>query len=106
MRQKLLASLVIGVIAGLIDITPGMIRGVDFHITLAGFFFWVLNGPVIAFISLPTMDWIKGLVVASFLAVPGMILISMIAPESVVPMLIITVFLGSLVGYLTGIYAR
>lgn len=106
MTKKLLAAFAIGVIAGLIDITPGIIRGVDVHVTLAGFFFWVVLGPTIALVSLPTSDWLKGLLVASMLAIPGTILMSMIAPETVIPMIIVTVCLGSLVGFLTGKYAR
>jgi len=75
MRRKLLASFTIVIVAGLIDITPGLIQGVDLHITLTGFSFWVVLGPTIAFISLPLKDWLKGLVVASMLAIPGTILI-------------------------------
>lgn len=106
MRQKILASFTIGVIAGLIDITPGLIRGVDLHITLTGFTFWMMMGPIIAFVSLPMRDWLKGLVVASLLAIPGTILISAIAPNTVIPMIVLTIALGSMVGFLTGKYAR
>lgn len=106
MRRKLLASFAIGAIAGLIDITPGLIQGVDLYISLTGFSFWVVMGPTIAFISLPMSDWLKGLVVASLLAIPGTILMSTIDPKTVVPMVVMTIVLGSLVGFLTGKYAR
>ena len=106
MRHKILASLIIGFIAALIDITPGIIRGVDLHITLTGFSFWLVMGPTIAFISLPMKDWLKGLVVASLLAIPGVIIMSSIDPDTVIPMIGVTIFLGSLVGFLTGKYAK
>lgn len=106
MRRKLLASFAIGAIAGLIDITPGLIQGTDLSISLTGFSFWVVMGPTIAFISLPMSDWLKGLVVASLLAIPGTILMSTIDPKTVVPMVVMTIVLGSLVGFLTGKYAR
>ena len=106
MRQKILISFAIGFVAGLIDITPGLIQGVDLHITLTGLSFWVVMGPTIAFISLPMQDWLKGLVVASLLAIPGAILMSSISPETVIPMIIVTIALGSLVGLLTGRYAK
>lgn len=106
MRRKLLVSLAIGVIAGLVDITPGVIRGVDFRITLTGFSFWVVLGPTIAFVSLPLSGWVKGLIVASLLAIPGTILMSVVDPASVVPMLFVTFALGSLVGFLTGKFAK
>lgn len=106
MKRKLLASLAIGCVAGLIDISPGIIRGVDLHITITGLTFWLVMGPTIAFISLPMKDWVKGLVVASLLAIPGTILISAIEPASVIPMVTLTIVLGSMVGFLTGRYAR
>ena len=106
MKRKILASLTIGFIAGLIDITPGLIQGVESHITLTGLSFWTVMGPTIAFISLPLKDWLKGLVVASLLAIPGTILISAIHPDSVIPMIVLTILLGSMVGFLTGRYAK
>ncbi|MCW8930505.1 MAG: hypothetical protein OQL19_09735 [Gammaproteobacteria bacterium] len=106
MRQKILVSFIIGFIAGLIDIMPGLIQGVDLYITLTGLSFWVVMGPTIAFISLPMKDWLKGLVVALLLAIPGMILMSAIDPETVIPMIVVTIVLGSMVGFLTGRYAR
>ncbi len=106
MRQKILASFIIGFIAGLIDITPGIIRGVDIHITLAGFSFWAMMGPTIAFVTLPLSGWLKGLVVASLLAIPGVILMSSIDRDTVIPMITVTIVLGSIVGLLTERYAR
>lgn len=101
-----MASVTIGFVAGLIDVTPGLIQGVNLHITLTGFSFWVVMGPTIAFISLPMKDWLKGLVVASLLAIPGTILMSAIDPDTVIPMIVLTIALGSMVGFLTGRYAR
>ncbi|MES9860511.1 MAG: hypothetical protein ABW157_20160 [Candidatus Thiodiazotropha sp. LLP2] len=106
MRQKILTSFLIGFIAGLIDITPGLIQGVDSYITFTGLSFWVVMGPTIAFISLPMKDWLKGIVVASLLAIPGTIIMSEIDPGTVIPMIVVTIALGSLVGFLTGKYAR
>ena len=106
MRQKIFVSLAIGVVAGVLDVTPGLIQGVDLRITLTGFSFWVVMGPTIAFISLPVKDWLKGLLVASLLAIPGTILMSAIDPDTVIPMIIVTIVLGSRVGFLTGRYAR
>ena len=63
-------------------------------------------GPTIAFISLPMRDWLKGLVVASLLAIPGTILMSAIDADAVIPMIVLTFALGSMVGFLTGKYAR
>ena len=106
MKHKLLVSLLIGVLAAIIDITPGVIRGIDLRITLTGFSFWVLMGPTIAFIVLPMKDWLKGLVVASLLSIPGTIIMSLVEPSTVLPMFLLAIALGAMIGYLTGRYAK
>ena len=53
MERKLRSSLLIGFCAGLIDILPGVVNGVDIRVTIAGFSFWVTTALIIAFISLP-----------------------------------------------------
>ncbi len=95
----------IGALAGVFDIIPGIIHGVDIRVTLAGFTFWVGVGLIVAYVSLPIRDWLKGLLVAIVLSIPGLILISVVDAGSVVPMLAITVILGPAVGYLTGRFA-
>ena len=105
LNNKTLISLLIGALAGVIDILPGVIQGVDYRITMAGFTYWVGVGFMVAHVSLPIKDWLKGLVVAMILSIPGAILISVVDARSVLPMLIITVLLGPAVGYLTGRYS-
>ena len=105
LKKKTVVSFLIGALAGLIDIIPGVIEGVDFRITMAGYTFWMVIGFIVAHVSLPMKDWLKGLVIAVLLSIPGIMLISVVDPRSVLPMIIITVLLGPIVGHLTGKYA-
>ena len=104
--NKIIISLIIGVIAGIIDIIPGIIRKVDIRITLTGFTFWVVTSFIIAHIPFPIAGWLKGLIISALLAIPGTILFSIVDLKSVVPMIIITLVLGIIVGHLNGIYAQ
>jgi hypothetical protein len=106
MNRKIVTSLLIGICAGVIDILPGILNGVDFRITLAGFSFWVAISFIVAHVSLPIKDWLKGLVVSLIMAIPGTFLLSLVDPSSVIPMIIITIVLGTSVGFLTGKFAR
>ncbi|MCG7945107.1 MAG: hypothetical protein N0C84_02040 [Candidatus Thiodiazotropha taylori] len=106
MVSKLGVSILIGIGAGIIDITPGVMSGVDIRVTVAGFSFWVTTALVIAYISLPMQHWQKGLIIALLLAIPGVVLLSLVHPDSVIPMIVLTVILGALVGFLTGKYAN
>ena len=105
-QRKLLIALSIGILAGMVDVLPGVIQGVNSRITLAGFTFWVGVAFVVAYVSLPLKAWLKGLVVAMVLSIPGVMLISIVDARSVVPMLIITAILGPVIGYLTGRLCR
>ena len=102
LKNKTLLGLMVGTLAGAIDIIPGVIKGVDIRVTLAGFTFWLSVGLVVAHVTLPMKDGLKGLIVALVLSTPGMILLSLVDADSVLPMLIITILLGPAVGYVTG----
>lgn len=63
-------------------------------------------GFVIAHISLPIKDWLKGLIVALISAIPIMILVFANDPKSIIPIFVMSIILGSLVGFLSGKYAK
>lgn len=104
--KKITASLIIGVIAGVIDVIPMIIQGLDWYSNISAFVFWIIMGFVISYISIPLKSWKKGLLVAGLSALPIMIIVAASDPVSIIPIAIMTVVLGSLVGFLTEKYAQ
>lgn len=103
--KKLLVSITIGIFAGIIDVIPMIIQGLDWYSNISAFVFWVVMGIIISHSVLPIKNWIKGLTIGLISAVPVMILVFSDDPKSVIPMFIMSIILGSLVGFFTGKYA-
>lgn len=104
--KRIFYSLLIGAFAGIIDVIPMIIQKLDWYSNISAFMFWVIMGLIIAHISLPIKNWLKGLIVSLLSAIPIMILVFANDPKSVIPMLASSVILGSLVGITTGKYAK
>jgi len=101
---KLLIALGIGAIAGTIDIIPMILQKLDKHAIVSAFIHWVILGFVISYIQLPLAGWLKGGVIAEISALPIVFLVLKDDPKSILPILIMSAFLGCGVGFFTGEY--
>ena len=104
--KRILHTITIGAIAGIIDIIPMIIQGFGIYPDTSAFVFWIVAALVITHISLPVKDWLKGMIVAFILALPIIILQSSNGMIVILPIIISTIILGSLVGYATGKYCK
>lgn len=96
--NKLLISLIIGIIAGIIDVIPMLIQKVDRNACLSAFVHWIVLGLIIPYVSWDLQPWLKGLVIAEITAIPIMVLVYPKNPKSVIPIGIFSAVLGVLVG--------
>lgn len=71
--KNLLIALVIGTVAGLIDIIPMVKQKINKFSIASIFVQWVLIGLVIPFISWDIQPWLKGIVIAELGMLPFMI---------------------------------
>jgi hypothetical protein len=94
--KKLLISLVIGIIAGIIDLVPMLILDLGWLACASAFIQWVVLGVFINYIDFKVISWLKGLIVAEMASVPILFIVS---TESIVPIIVMSAILGSLVGY-------
>ncbi len=97
--ENILLTLVIGVIAGIIDIVPMIIQKADKDSIISAFVQWMVVTFVIMNIDLGVVNWLKGLIVAVLMAAPIIILIAKKEPKSVIPILVMSMVLGSIVGF-------
>jgi len=104
--KKLLVSLTLGIIAGILDVIPMLIQRLDWYSNASAFFQWVFLGLVINYIDIRLTGWLKGFIIAEALSIPVMILVSKSELFSVIPIIIMCALLGSLVGALGQKYAR
>lgn len=98
--RNILLALILGAGAGIIDIIPMLIQKLDKYATTSAFFQWIVLGFVITFIKIPGVDgWLKGLITAVLLSLPIMIIVMKDDPKSIVIILFMSAFLGSIVGW-------
>lgn len=103
--SKLMISLGIGVVAGLIDIAPMLIRKMSGYACLAAFVHWVVLGIIIAYINWPMPSYAKGSLVAFICTVPVVLMVAERGLKAALPILIVSVVLGALVGWATAKFA-
>lgn len=104
--KKLLISLILGTAAGILDVIPMLIQKLDWYANTSAFFQWIILGIVINYIDISLEGWLKGLIIAEALSIPVMILVAKTEPFSVVPIIIMSALLGSLVGSLGKKHAK
>jgi hypothetical protein len=93
--KKILISISIGAVAGLIDILPMIAQHLSWNANLSAFLHWVSLGVIIAYIDFGINGWMKGLIIAEATAIP-FVLISGVG--TVLPILSMSAVLGILVG--------
>ncbi len=99
-RKKIVVGIVLGVFAGLIDVIPMVLQGLTWDANLSAFSLWVIAGFMIATSRLEINPALKGISISSLLLIPAAILIGWEEPASLMPIGVMTIILGSLLGYL------
>ena len=103
---KLSAAIIIGVIAGIIDVLPMIAQKLNWYANISAFVFWVIMSIIISYSSIGFRGWFKGLVIAELSVIPIEILVMQNELAAVIPILFMTALLGSLVGIFSEKYAH
>lgn len=91
----------LGIAAGVIDVIPMLIMQTGFFSCASAFLHWVFLGIVITFVNWGMRSWLKGLILALAAAIPVVLMVYPVDPNGVIPILVISPLLGSVVGYLS-----
>ena len=95
--SEILIALLIGTVAGVIDVIPMIIQKMDKYANLSAFFHWVVLGLIIPFVSWDIAPWLKGLITAEISAVPILFIVVPKDKKAIVPITIMSAILGVLV---------
>ncbi len=96
--KKQLIGLLLGSIAGVIDVIPMLLQKLSWDANLSAFSMWLVVGFFIASVEFKINPIIKGILIALMVLFPSLILIAWKEPFSVIPICIMTTFLGALLG--------
>ncbi len=92
--HNILIALVIGIIAGIIDVIPMLIQKLDKFANLSAFTHWVVLGLIIPFVSWGIDPWLKGLIIGELSAIPVIIMVWKNDKKAFLPILLMSALLG------------
>lgn len=99
MRRSIQLGLLIGIIAGIIDVIPMIIQNLTWDANLSAFSMWIVIGFFLGATNIGVKGVVKGLIISYISIVPTLIIIGRKEPFSLIPILIMTTILGALSGY-------
>lgn len=100
--KKVLIGALLGLGAGVIDLIPMLINHLNQVAILSALAMWVVIGIFISTIELKMNAILKGILVAFLTLTPSAILIYNHSSAHILPILVMTLILGSLLGYVIG----
>ena len=99
MSRKVYLGLLSGVVAGIVDVTPMIIQKLPIQSLLSAFTMWAALGLIINTSELKVKGVLKGLLLSFLILLPNAILIGFEEPLALIPIGIMTLILGSLLGF-------
>lgn len=96
---EILKALLLGIVAGVIDVIPMVIKKMDKTANLSAFFHWVVLGLIIPFVNWPVNPALKGFIIAELSAIPILFIIASKDKKAIIPITIMSAILGMLIGF-------
>ena len=97
--KKIKIGILLGIVAGIIDVIPMILQNLTWDANLSASTMWVVIGFLIAVIDLNINSIIKGILIAFLTLLPSAILIGWQEPISLIPITVMTIILGGLLGF-------
>jgi hypothetical protein len=104
--KKIQLGILLGIIAGIIDVIPMIIQKLTWDANISAFTFWIIAGFLIATTNINLKGILKGLTVSILLLIPLAFIIGGKSPADLIPILIMNVILGSALGFFTDKYGK
>ena len=96
--NDLLIAVIIGLVAGLIDVTPMIIMKLDKVANISAFVHYFVLGLIIPFVNWGIDPWLKGIIISFLSALPVMIIVYPKDKKAIIPMIAFSLILGAGIG--------
>lgn len=106
MSRKVLIGIFLGFIAGIIDVIPMIIQKLTWDANISAFCMWIVIGFLLTIIDLKIKSIIKGILISFIVLLPTAIIIGWKEPISLLPISIMTLILGSLLGFFVNKFTK
>jgi len=98
--RKTTLGLIFGFLAGIIDLIPMIIQNLTWDANLSALSLWIIAGFLISTTNLKMNSILKGIIISFLVLIPSAFIIGWKEPFSLLPISIMTLILGGLLGYL------
>lgn len=98
MKRRIFLGLALGIVAGVLDAIPMISQNMTWDAVLGAFSLWLVVGFMLATSSLTLPAYLKGIVIALLCLLPSLFIIGWNDPFSLLPIVIITIVLGGVLG--------
>jgi len=99
MTKRIITGLVFGAAAGVLDVIPMFLQKLTWDANLSAFSMWIVSGFMISTSSVKINGILKGLIISFLILFPYAILIGWNQPTTLITIAIMTLILGSLLGF-------
>ncbi len=99
--DKFIKSLLLGTAAGILNVIPLVFLGMGWHGCIATLLHWFGVSLLLTYASLPLTGAVSGMIIALLTGIPLVILIAETAVTAIIPLLISSLVLGCVLGYMT-----
>ncbi len=104
--KKAHLGLTLGILAGIIDVIPMIIQKLTWDANLLAFSLWVVSGFLISTSDIKIKGALKGMIISFLVLLPSAILIGWGEPLSLIPIFMMTLILGSGLGFFIDRYGH
>jgi hydrogenase/urease accessory protein HupE len=98
MNRKIIIGILLGTIAGVLDVIPMVLQKLTWDANFSAFSMWVVVGFLISISELRIPTVLKGILTSFLVLLPCAIIIGSKEPMSLVPIGIMTLVLGGILG--------
>ena len=98
--NSIVTGILLGIATGIIDVIPMIIKKLTWDANISAFTMWIVVGFFIAAIDLNIQPIIEGILIALLILLPCAILIGWKEPKSLLPILVMTILLGGILGWI------
>jgi len=104
--KKHIIGIAFGGIAGIIDVIPMIIQKLTWDANISAFVMWVVVGLLITAVDLKMKPILKGILIAFLVLLPSAILIAWKEPFALIPIVVMTLILSTLLGFFVNRYTE
>lgn len=103
--KKTVIGIGLGTIAGILVLIPMLFQKMPFNACLSSFTMWLVIGLFVSLIDMRINHVIEGILIALLVFLPNSFFIAWNTPGSLLPVIVLTIILGGIIGYFVNKYA-